>query len=136
MFCIFTFDSLAEQCKCNATGGFSLISKGMKSLCSFTVIFIYVNVSVFVCKVFFVHFFLCKASPQISKNSILWIIFPDYVHCTKLVYVSCFEAAIVSVFILRLVQVKDKMVLNCLKLKRNSFKPLKQSMLAFTTKAF
>ena len=42
MFCIFTFESLVEQCKCNATQGFSLISKGIKSLCSFTVIFIYV----------------------------------------------------------------------------------------------
>ena len=29
---------------------------------------------------------------------------------------------------------KDKMVLSCLKLKQNSFKPLKQSMFAFTTK--
>ena len=31
---------------------------------------------------------------------------------------------------------KDKMVLSCLKLKQNSFKPLKQSMLTFTTKTF
>ena len=31
---------------------------------------------------------------------------------------------------------KDKMVLNCLKLKQNSFKPLKQSMFRFTTKTF
>ena len=53
--------------------------QGIKSLCSFTVIFIYVNVYIFVYKVFFVHYSLGKASPQISKNSILWIIFPDYV---------------------------------------------------------
>ena len=33
------------------------------------------------------------------------------------------------------VQMKDKMVLICLKLKQNSFKPLKQSMFTFTTKA-
>ena len=64
MFCIFTFQSLVEQCKCNATRGFSLISKGIKSLCSCTLIFININVSVFVCKVFFVHYFLGKASPQ------------------------------------------------------------------------
>ena len=31
---------------------------------------------------------------------------------------------------------KDKMVLNCLKLKQNSFKPLKQSMFTSTTKTF
>ena len=37
---------------------------------------------------------------------------------------------------LSLVQMKDKMVLSCLKLKRNNFKPLKQSMFAFTTKTF
>ena len=43
----------------------------------FTVIFIYVSVSVFVYKVFFVHYILCKASSQISKNSTLWIVFPD-----------------------------------------------------------
>ena len=78
--------------------GFSLISKRVKSLCSFTFIFIYV--SVFVYKVFFVHYFLRKASPQISKNSILWIIFPDYMHFTKLVYVRCyFEVATASIFI-------------------------------------
>ena len=35
-----------------------------------------------------------------------------------------------------LAQMKDKMVLSCLKLKQNSFKPLKQSMFTFTTKAF
>ena len=100
MLCIFTFELLVKQCKCNATRGFSLISKGIKSLCSFTVIFIYIDESVFVCKVFFVHYFLGKASPQISKNSILWIIFPDYMHSTKLVYVRCyFEAAIASIFI-------------------------------------
>ena len=80
VFCIFTFESLVKQCKCNATWGFPLISRGIKSLCSFTVILIYVNVSVFVYKVFFVNYFLCKASPQISKNSILWIISPDYMH--------------------------------------------------------
>ena len=74
--------------------------QGIKSLCSFTVIFIYVNVYIFVYKVFFVHYSLGKASPQISKNSILWIIFPDYVHSTKLAYVRCcFEAAIASIFI-------------------------------------
>ena len=37
---------------------------------------------------------------------------------------------------LSLVQMKDKMVLSCLKLKQNSFKPLKQSMFTFTTKTF
>ena len=37
---------------------------------------------------------------------------------------------------LSLVQMKEKMVLSCLKLKQNSFKPLKQSMCTFTTKAF
>ena len=31
---------------------------------------------------------------------------------------------------------KDKMVLSCLKLKQNSFKPLKQSMFTFATKRF
>ena len=31
---------------------------------------------------------------------------------------------------------KDKMVLGCLKLRQNSFKPLKQSMFTFTTKTF
>ena len=31
---------------------------------------------------------------------------------------------------------KDKMVLSCLKLKQNSFKPLKQSMFTFTKKRF
>ena len=88
------------QCKCNATRGFSLISKGIKTLFSFTVIFIYINVSVFACKVFFVHYLLGKASPQISKNSILRIIFPVYMHSTKLAYVRCyFEAAITSIFI-------------------------------------
>ena len=96
----FTFESLVEQCKCNATREFSLISKGIESLCSFTVIFIYINVPVFVYKVFFVHYLLCKAPPQISKNSIVWIIFPDCVHSTKLVYVSFyFEAAIACLFI-------------------------------------
>ena len=50
VFCIFTFESLVEQCKCNATRGFSLILKGIKSLYSFRIIFIYVNVSVFVYK--------------------------------------------------------------------------------------
>ena len=100
MFCIFTFKSSVEQCKCNATRGFSLISKGVKSLCSFTVIFIYINVSVFVYKVIIsCSSFLYKASPQISKNSILRIIFPDYVHSTKLVYVKhYFEAAIACIF--------------------------------------
>ena len=39
-------------------------------------------------------------------------------------------------FPLSLAQMKDKMVLNYLKLKKNSFKPLKQSMFTFTTKAF
>ena len=34
------------------------------------------------------------------------------------------------------VQMKDEMVLSCLKLKENSFKPLKQSMFTFTTKTF
>ena len=68
MFCIFTFELLVEQCKCNATRGFSLISKGMKSLCSFTVIFIYVNVSVFVYKVFFVHYFLAKLLHKLVKT--------------------------------------------------------------------
>ena len=42
MLCIFTFESLIEQCKCNATRGFSLISKGIKSFCSFIVILIYI----------------------------------------------------------------------------------------------
>ena len=42
MLCIFTFESLIKQCKCNATQGFSLISKGIKSLCSFIVILIYI----------------------------------------------------------------------------------------------
>ena len=80
--------------------GFLLISKGIKGLCSFRVIFIYVNVSIFVYKVFFVDYFLCKASSQTSKNSILWIIFPDYVYSTKLVYVGCyFETAIATIFI-------------------------------------
>ena len=37
---------------------------------------------------------------------------------------------------LSLAQMKYKMVLSCLKLKQNSFKPLKQSMFTFTTKAF
>ena len=37
---------------------------------------------------------------------------------------------------LNLVQMEDKIVLSCLKLKQNSFKPLKQSMFTFTTKAF
>ena len=37
---------------------------------------------------------------------------------------------------LSLVQMKGKMVLSCLKLKQNSFKPLKQSMFTFTTKTF
>ena len=97
---MFTFESLVKQCKCNATQGFPLISKGIKSLCRFTLIFIYINVSKFVFKVFFVHYFLCKASPQICKNSILQIIFLDYVHSTKFVYVQYyFEAAIASIFI-------------------------------------
>ena len=39
-------------------------------------------------------------------------------------------------FPLSLAQMKDKMVLSYLKLKKNSFKPLKQSMFTFTTKAF
>ena len=100
MLCIFTFESLVEQCKCNATRGFSLISKGIKSLCSCTLIFININVSIFFYKVFFVHYFLDKASPQISKNSVLSIIFPDYMHFTKLAYVRCyFEAAIGSILI-------------------------------------
>ena len=99
VFYIFTFESLLKQCKCSATQGFSLISKGIKSFCV-TVIFIYINICKFVYKVFFVHYCLCKASPQISKNSILWIIFPDYVHSTKLVYVRWyFQAAIASIFI-------------------------------------
>ena len=100
MFCIFTFESLVKQCKCNATWGFSFISKRIKSLWSFTVIFFYVNVSVFAYKVFFVHYFLGKASPQISKNSILWIILPDYMQFTMLIYVRWyFETAIASTFI-------------------------------------
>ena len=37
---------------------------------------------------------------------------------------------------LSLVQMKDKMVLSCLKLKQNSFKLLKKSMFTFTTKTF
>ena len=37
---------------------------------------------------------------------------------------------------LSLVQMKDKMALSCLKLKQNSFEPLKQSMFTFTTKTF
>ena len=37
---------------------------------------------------------------------------------------------------LSLVQIKEKMVLSCLKLKQNSFKSLKQSMFTFTTKTF
>ena len=37
---------------------------------------------------------------------------------------------------LSLVQIKDKMVLSCLKLKQSSFKHRKQSMFTFTTKAF
>ena len=37
---------------------------------------------------------------------------------------------------LSLVQMKDKMVLSCLKLKQNSFKPLRQSIFTFTTKTF
>ena len=39
-------------------------------------------------------------------------------------------------FPLSLAQMKDKMVLSYLKLKKKSFKPLKQSMFTFTTKAF
>ena len=90
--------SQAMQVQCNSR--VLLISKGIKSLHSFTVIFIYINVSVFVYKVFFLHYFLCKASPQISKSSILWIIFPDYAHSAKLVYLRCyFEAAIACFFI-------------------------------------
>ena len=37
---------------------------------------------------------------------------------------------------LSLVQMKDKMVLSCLKLKKITFKPSKQSMFTFTTKTF
>ena len=37
---------------------------------------------------------------------------------------------------LSLVQMKDKMVLSCLKLKQNSFEPLKQSIFTFTAKTF
>ena len=37
---------------------------------------------------------------------------------------------------LSVVQMKDKMVLSCLKLKQNSFKPLKQSMFTVATKVF
>ena len=37
---------------------------------------------------------------------------------------------------LSLVQIKDKMVLSCLKLKQNNFKPLKQIMFTFTIKTF
>ena len=37
---------------------------------------------------------------------------------------------------LSLAQMKNEMVLSCLKLKQNSFKPLKQSMFTFTTRAF
>ena len=100
MFCIFTFESLVKQCKCNAPRGFSLISKRIKSLRSFTNIFIYVNVYVFVYKIFFVHYFLGKASPQIRENSILRIIFPDYMHFTMLVYVRhYFEAAVAGILI-------------------------------------
>ena len=68
MFCIFTFELLVEQCECNATREFSLISKGIKSLCNFTVIFIYFNVSVFVYKVFFVHYFLAKLLHKLVKT--------------------------------------------------------------------
>ena len=100
VFCIFTFELLVKQCKCNVTQRSSFISKGIKSLHSFTVIFIYVNVSKFVYKVFFVRYFLCKASPQICKNSVLWVFFPDCMHSIKFVYVRCYsEAAIASIFI-------------------------------------
>ena len=37
---------------------------------------------------------------------------------------------------LSLVHMKEKMVLSCLKVQQNSFKPLKQSMFTFTTKTF
>ena len=44
--------------------------------------------------------------------------------------------SVLQITSLSLVQMKDKMVLSCLKLKQNSFKPLKQSMFTFTTKTF
>ena len=87
VFYIFTFESLVKQCKCIATRGYFLISKRIKSLCGFTNIFIYVNVSTFVYKVYFGHYFLGKASPQTSVNSILRIIFPDSMDFAMLVYV-------------------------------------------------
>ena len=138
MFCIFTFESLFEKCKCNITQGFSLISKGIKSLYGFTVIFIYVNVSIFVYKVFFVHYFLCKASPQISKNypvndlSRLCSFYQTCL-CQRLFWSSY----IASIFIFfKSWSDKYKIVLSCLKLKQNRFKLLKQSMFTFTTKVF
>ena len=100
MLCIFTFESIVKQCKCNATQGFSLVSKRIKRLCSFINIFIYISVPVFVYKVFSVHYFLGKASPQISENSVLPIIFPDNVCFTMSVYVRhYFEAAIAGFLI-------------------------------------
>ena len=70
-------------------------------MCSFKIIFIYVNVSVFVYKFFSVNCLMGKASPQISENSTLRIIFPDYMHFTILFYVRrYFEAAITGILIL------------------------------------
>ena len=47
-----------------------------------------------------------------------------------------FYLKIIRIFFLSFVQMKDEMVLSCLKLKQNSFKPLKQSVFTFTTKTF
>ena len=138
MFCIFTFESLVKQCKCNATRGFSLFSKGIKGICIFTVLCIYVTVLVFVYKAFLLIISWAKLLQKLVKALYCKLSFQITCILPNLSMSDVILKQLLQVFSssLSLVQIKDKMVLSCLKLKQNSFKLLKQSMFTFTTKTF